>query len=116
MTYLTTSLVIVGEPPTIRTNIQRTNNSWDTPSRALGAVEVGGITIQTSGDPQMLRTIAAAFTTAADLMDEENMRIAAEGPQPTGGGYCPCGGVTDFYTDEDRTRWDELHAHCGDVA
>lgn len=31
---------------------------------------------------------------------------------PTGGGYCPLHGVTDFYTDEDREQWDRLHEVC----
>ncbi len=33
-------------------------------------------------------------------------------PRSTGGGYCPCSGVTDFYTAEDRENWDDLHAYC----
>jgi hypothetical protein len=36
----------------------------------------------------------------------------ASRPQETGGGYCPCSGLTRFYGDEDRERWDEMHAYC----
>lgn len=32
--------------------------------------------------------------------------------RPTAGGYCPCSGVTDFYSDADRELWDQLHADC----
>jgi hypothetical protein len=37
---------------------------------------------------------------------------AARAPQPIGGGYCPCGGVTDFYSDEDRETWHLVHEDC----
>lgn len=42
---------------------------------------------------------------------DRERRAAAE-PQPTAGGYCPCSGVTDFYSDTDRERWDDLHDGC----
>lgn len=44
--------------------------------------------------------------------DRRSAARAARRPQPTGGGYCPCSGVTDFYSDDDREQWEQQHAEC----
>lgn len=42
----------------------------------------------------------------------ERRAAARAARKPMAGGYCPCSGVTDFYTDDDRETWELQHASC----